>query len=110
MSVQFKEQLMPEIELAPGECSSPPLQDDVSDEFISDISDIYDYDIDEDDNEDYGSPIWPKWDEKTIEAIGDLAGNPLDPRKTRSQFHIVFSTCEVNLAEKLFMMVVFDPK
>ena len=30
-SVQFKEELMQEVELAHGECSLPPLHDDVSD-------------------------------------------------------------------------------
>ena len=31
-SVQFKEELMQEVELAQGECSHPPLHDDVSDD------------------------------------------------------------------------------
>ena len=38
-SVQFEEELLPELELAPGECSSHPPQDDVSDEYVSDIYD-----------------------------------------------------------------------
>ena len=42
MSVQFKEELMEETKFAQGECSNPPLQDDVSDEFIFDIFDISD--------------------------------------------------------------------
>ena len=41
-SVQFEEELMEETEFSQGECSHPPLQDDVSDEFISDISSISD--------------------------------------------------------------------
>ena len=40
-SVQFEEEPMPEPKLAPGESSNPPLQDDVSDEYISDIYDSY---------------------------------------------------------------------
>ena len=43
-SVQFKEELMLELELSLGEWSTPPPQDDVSDEYFSDI---YDSDMDE---------------------------------------------------------------
>ena len=96
--MQFEEELMPELELAPRECSSPPQQDDASDEYFSDISDS---DInEEDDDDDNGFPIHPKWSEKTMEVARDLAGNTLDPRKTRSQFHTAFSASEVFLAEK----------
>ena len=49
---------------------------------------------------DHESPILPKWAEKTIEATGNLVGNPLDPRKTRSQFHNAFSACELNIAKR----------
>ena len=28
----------------------------------------------------------PKWEANTIHATGELAGNPSDPRRTRSQF------------------------
>ena len=54
----------------------------------------YEYD---DMHVDRDSPIRPKWDEKTIQAVGDLVGDPLDSRKTRSQFHNVFSTCDSNI-------------
>ena len=47
---------------------------------------------------------------KTIQAPAYFDGNPLDPRKTRSQFHIAFSANEVVLVEKLFMIVGYDPK
>ena len=60
-------------------------------------------------NSDHKSPIHPKWDEKTIEAVGDLAGDPLDSRKTRSQFHNALSTCELNISKRCFMMVGYDP-
>ena len=46
---------------------------------------------------------------KSIQAAGDLAGNPLDPRKTKSQFHTTFAS-EVVLAEKCFMMVGYYPQ
>ena len=51
------------------------------------------------------SPLRPKWAEKTIQAIGDLAGNPLDPRKTRSQFHNASYESEIGLLEKCYMMI-----
>ena len=71
-------------ELAQGECSHPPLHDDVSDESLSDFSDSG---IGDDMHSVHDSPIHPKWVEKTIEEAGDLVGDPLDSRKTRSQFH-----------------------
>ena len=75
---------MQEVELAHGECSHPPLHDDVIYDYFYDIydSDIYDdyYDM----NSYHASPICPKWSEKTIEAAGDLVGDPHDSRKTRS--------------------------
>ena len=45
MSVQFEKEPMQEIELAQGECSNPPLHDDVSDD---NSYDFYDSDIDYD--------------------------------------------------------------
>ena len=83
---------MQEIELAQGECSNPPLHDDVSDD---NSYDSYDSDIYDDDyymHSDHDSPIRPKWAKKTIQEVGDLVGDPLDSRKTRSQFHNDFST------------------
>ena len=32
------------------------------------------------------SPIRTKWAAKTIHAVGELAGNPNDPRRNRSRF------------------------
>ena len=49
-------------------------------------------------------------DEKTIEFDGDLVGNPLDPRKTISQFHTASFASEVYISEKCFMIVVSDPQ
>ena len=56
---------------------------------------------------DHDSPIRPKWVEKTIQVAGDLVGDPLDSKKTISQFHNASSTCELNILERLFMLVVF---
>ena len=39
ISVQFEEEIIPYFELAPGECSSPQHQHDVSDDSLSDIYD-----------------------------------------------------------------------
>ena len=97
ITVQFKEEIIPYFELALGECSSPQHQDDVSDDSISDISDS---DMDEYHFSKNYSPSSPKWENKSIEAVGDLAGNPLDPRKTRSQFHTASFASEVYIAEK----------
>ena len=81
ISAQFEEEIIPYFELAPGECSSPQHQDDVSNYYPSDISDD---EMDEYDFSEHESPTRLKWAEKNIEFVGDLAGNPLDPRKTRS--------------------------
>ena len=100
---------MQEVELVKGDCSHPPLNDDVSDDSLFDFSDSnmeYEYD---DIHEDHDSPIRTKWVEKTIQAAGDLAGDPLDSRKTISQFHNAFSTCDSNILERFFMMVRSDP-
>ena len=100
---------MQDVELVEGDCSHPPLDDDVSDVSIS-----YFYysnmEYEDDDMHAYhDSPTSPKWVEKTIQVAGDLARDPLDTRKTRSQFHNAFSTCDLNITERCFMMVGYDP-
>ena len=80
-SVQFEAELMEETKFAKGECSHPPLEDDVSDEIISDI---YDFNMDKYYVTEHDFPSLPMWAEKTREVAGDLASNPLDPRTTRS--------------------------
>ena len=93
--MQFEEEIIPDFELARGECSSPQHQDDVSDDSIYDISDsdMVEYYVSKHD-----SPTRPKWAEKTIEATRDLAGNPLDPRKTWSQFHNAYFVIELGIS------------
>ena len=91
---------MQEIELFKGDCSHPPLNDDVSDEYISDF---YDYDMEHeyyDMNSYHDSPIRPNFSEKTIQVVGDLVGDPLDSRKTISQFHNDLCTCDSNILER----------
>ena len=100
-SVQFKEEVIPYFELAPGECSSPQYQDDVSDDSIYDIYDIHDSYMSEYDVSEHESPSIPKWEKKTIEISRDLASNPLDPKKTRSQFQSAYFENELSLDENL---------
>ena len=64
--------------------------------------------MDEDDINVHESPSRPKWSEKTLQVAGDLAANPLDPRKTRSQFHNASYASEISLAEHYYMMMEYD--
>ena len=64
--VQFEEGSMQEIELVKGECSHPPLHDDVSDDSFSDFYDQYIEDDLCDMHTNHDSPRRPKWVEKTI--------------------------------------------
>ena len=75
---------MQEIELDKGEWSHPPLHDDVSDNYSYYFYDYYIYDDDYEINLYHDSPISPKWADKTIQVVGDLVGDPLDSRNTRS--------------------------
>ena len=96
-SVQFEEEPMQEVRLVEGDHSHPPLNDDVSDVSISNFSDS-DMEYEDDDmHSDHDSPTRTKWADKTIQVAGDLAGDPLDSRKTRFQLHNAFSTCDSNI-------------
>ena len=101
---------MQNIELVKGDCSHPPLNDDVSDDYLSILAESdmeYEY---YDMHAYHDSYIMPKWHDKTIQVVGDLAGDPLDTRKTRYEFHSEFSTCDSNIIEKCFMMIAYDPQ
>ena len=56
------------------------------------------------------SPTRPKWAENTIHAAGELAGNPSDPRRTRSQFESALCMKDTLFAEKFYLMVESDPQ
>ena len=99
-SVQFEEEITPYFELAPGEFSSPQHHDEVSNDSSSNFYDISDNDIDDDDIFVYELPSRPKWDDKIIQAAGELAGNSLEARKTSSQFHNASFASEIALAKK----------
>ena len=107
-SVQFEEEPIPYFELASGECSSPQIFDDVSDDSCSVFSDIPDNDMGVDDIFVYDSPSRPKWDEKIIQAAGELDGNPQGPRKTRSQTSNAFFAGDSDLAEHYYMLIGYN--
>ena len=71
-----------------------------------------DYDIY--DNDDFiaypDSPTRPKWASKTIHGAGELAGNPSDTRRTRSQFENVLCVKDPLFAEKCYLMVESNPQ
>ena len=108
--MQFEEEIIPNFELALRECSSPQHHDDVSNGSSSDFSDIYDNEMDEYEIYVHESPSRPKWAEKTLQVAGDLASNPLDPRKTRSQFHNASYASEISLLEYCYIMIGSDPQ
>ena len=80
--LHFQEEPFAVVEI--GEASSPPEPLKVSEEFVeyddSDLSNGYEFIA-------YPNiPTRPKWASKTLHAAGELAGDPNDPRRTRSQF------------------------
>ena len=54
---------------------------------------------------DPNSPTRPKWAANTIHAAGELARNPSDPRRTRSQFESALCMKDHLFAEKCYLMV-----
>ena len=83
-NIQFQEEPLAAIEV--GESSSPPKPLNVSGETNEFVDfDIY-YNNDLIADPDSLVPTRPKWEAKTIHATGELAENPSDPRRTRSQF------------------------
>ena len=59
---------------------------------------------------DHNSPTRPKWESKTIHAVGELAGNPSDTKRTRSQFESALCMKDPLFAEKCYLMVESDPQ
>ena len=105
-SVQFQEEPLAAVEV--GESSSPPEPLNVSKE-----TNEFD-DSDMSDNDDLiaysDSPARSKLAVNTIHASGELAGNPSDPRRTRSQFESALSVKDPLFAEKFYLMVKSDPQ
>ena len=81
-SVQFEEDPLATVEVGESSSSPEPLivseeTNEFSDSDMSDNDDLIAYP---------NSPTRPKWASRTIHATGELAGNPSDTRRTRSQF------------------------
>ena len=58
---------------------------------------------------DPNSPTRPKWEANTIHAAGELARDPSDTRRTRSQFESALCVKDPLFAEKCYLMVESDP-
>ena len=73
---------------------------------------FFDYDMsDNDDLISYpNTPTRPKWEANIIHAVGELARDPSDPRKTRSQFESALSVKDPFFAEKCYLMVESNPQ
>ena len=104
-SVQFEEEPMVAAEI--GESSSPPPPLVVSDG----TNEIYDsYMSDNDDLiADPNISTRPKWEVKTIQAAGELDGNPRDPRRTRSQIESALSVKDISFENNYYLMIEYDP-
>ena len=91
-----------------GESSSPLEPLNVSEEIVEHADfDMFDSD---DFIADPNIPTSSKWEAKTIHASGELAGNPNDPRRTRSQFESALCMKDPMFAEKCYLMVESYPK
>ena len=95
-SVKFQEEPLATVEV--GESSSPPEPLNVSEE----TNEFVDSDMsDNDDLISYlDSPTRPKWAANTIHAARELAGNPSDTRRTRSQFESALCVKDPLFVEK----------
>ena len=104
-SVQF--QVEPLVEVEVGESYSPPdplIVSGETNEFVdSDMSDNDDFIADP------NIPTRPKWEENTIHAAEELAGNPNDTRRTRSQFESALCVKDPLFHDKWYLMVKSDP-
>ena len=90
-----------------GEASSPPEPLNVRKEIVEHA----DSDMFENDEfiEDPNIPTRPKWAANTIHAAGELARNPNDPRRNRSQFESALCMKDPMFDEKWYLMVESDP-
>ena len=103
--VQFEEEPMRTTKIRESSSSPPPLN--VSEE----TNEFYDYDMY--DNyyliSDPNSPTRPKWEGRTIHAARELARNPSDTRRTRSQFESALCMKDPLFADKFYIMVELYP-
>ena len=49
-------------------------------------------------------PTRPKWESRTIHAAGELAGNPSETKRTRSQFESALSVKDPFFVEKCYFI------
>ena len=86
---QFQEEPLAAVEV--GESSLPLEPLNVSEE----TNEFSDSDMSDNDDliADSNIPTRPKWAANTIHVAGELAGNPTDPRRTRSKFESALCTC-----------------
>ena len=103
--MQFEEEPIPDFELAPGECYSPQHLDEVSDDSSSIFFNNYYNDMAVNEIFVDDSPSRTKWDEKIIQAVGELVGNPQEPRKTRSQTSNASFASDSDFSEHCYMMI-----
>ena len=50
-------------------------------------------------------PTNPKWEQNTIQATRELAGNPSDSRRTRSQFESALSIKDPLFVDNFFIII-----
>ena len=55
-------------------------------------------------------PTIRKWASRTIHAAKELVGNPSDTRRTISQFESALCVKDPLFAEKLYLMIEFEPQ
>ena len=105
-SLQFEEEPSTAIEV--GESSSPPQPLIVSEEtnafFYYDMSDNDDLILDP------NIPRRSKWEARTFHAAGELARNPSDTKRTRSQFESALCVKDPPFVEKCYFIVDSDPQ
>ena len=54
-------------------------------------------------------PARTKWVARTIHAAGELARNPNDTRRTRSQFESALCVKDPLFDKKCYLMIYYDP-
>ena len=99
--IQFEEEPLATVEV--GESSSPPqplIVSEETNEFADSIMSSSD-ELFVDPN----IPIIPKWEERTIHVARELARNPSDTRRTRSQFESALCVKDPPFAKKFYLMV-----
>ena len=100
-SVHFEEEPLAVVEVGNSSSSPEPLivSEETKEFSDSDMFDNYNFIA-------YpNSPTRPKWAENTIHAARELAGNPSDTRRTRSQFESALCVKYPLFADKCYLMV-----